>query len=216
MTDKKSDAYAMEDPTEKAARPKGSRKKLTAVVVAIVAAAVLVVAGVLVYQAVRPADISAYADREITLIGLEEEPVTITVGEIADMECVDLVADGTGLANSRQKTKAGEEPAHGPTLETLLAHFGATKDEFASMTCTGYNGYENTLTVEQLDQEVVCSISEGKDPLYRDYQPLYIILPDDGTDTWCYGVEVIEFVRVGAEGANAQVDAAKEGGEVDA
>lgn len=198
MTDEKTDAYAMDDPTEKAARPKGSRKKLAAVVVAIVAVVVAVVASVLIYQAVRPADISAYADREITLVGLEAEPVSITVQEIADMECVDLVADGAGRENSRQKTKVGEEPAHGPTLETFLAHFGATKDEFASMTCTGYNDYENTLDAEQLDQEVICSISEGKDPLYRDYQPLYIILPDDGTDTWCYGVETITFERKAA------------------
>ena len=193
------DGYLMEDPFDEsnAEVKAGHSRKKTLVICIVVAICIIAaaIAGYFIYQSTRPADISTYAHREIALVGIEDEPIMLSVQQISEMECVDLVANGAGLANSRQKSKTGDVAAHGPTLDTLLTNVGAKKSDFTSMICEGYNGYTNTITAEQLEEEIVCSIAEGNEPLDRDYQPLYIILPDDGTDTWCYGVVTITFEK---------------------
>lgn len=207
------DPYAKDAPTPAAAvtvMDEGPKKKngLKVAIIVILCVVVLGVAGFFAWQALRPVDISAYADQEITLTGITEDPIVLTVADIAEMDCVEMTADGAGRENSRQKTKKGEIAVYGPTLDTLLAPYGVSKDDFASIKFIGGNGYDNTLKADQLDQEVICSIAEGKEALYRDYRPLYVILPDDGTDTWCYNVVAMEFTRAGEEPAADEAEAA--------
>ncbi len=133
------------------------------------------------------ADISAYEDQEIRIIGLTEEDFTITVGELADMHCMSTTAVGTSQ-------KAGTVEAYGPTLETLTEEYGRSLDEFRSVIFRASDDYSVTLAALTWDSyDVILSVANGSEPLDEYQQPIRLIIPGADSGKWVRMVEEIEF-----------------------
>lgn len=133
------------------------------------------------------ADISAYGDSQILITGLTEEDFYITPNELMAMECTSATATG-------KSAKAGTVQAYGPTLETFLAQYGKTLDEFKSVKFYASDDYTVTLgrvTWEKYD--VILSVAEGSKPLPEYQWPLRILIPGGDSGNWVRLVTKIEF-----------------------
>lgn len=135
------------------------------------------------------ADISAYADSPVEIAGLTDEEFTITPAELAEMDCVKAIAQG-------QTEKAGTVTGIGPTLETFLAQYGRTIDEFKKVRFFCADDYKVVLKTDYLTEyDIVLTVCKGKEPLPEEHMPLRIIIPEAESGKWCYGVIRIEFVE---------------------
>ena len=133
------------------------------------------------------ADISSYEDRQILIKGLAEEDFYITVGELAQMECVSMTVQG----NTK---KAGKVNAYGPTLATFLAAYGKSVDDFYSIKFCAEDDYDVTLGFRTFTQyDVILSIANGSKALYEEQQPLRIVIPDVDSGKWVRMVTEIIF-----------------------
>lgn len=133
------------------------------------------------------ADISAYEDQEIRIIGLTEEEFTVTVGELADMDCRSATATGTSQ-------KAGTVKAYGPTLQTFVETYGRSLDEFRSVTFRATDDYDVTLAALTWDSyDVILSVANGSEPLDEYQQPVRLVIPGGDSGKWVRMVYEIEF-----------------------
>lgn len=133
------------------------------------------------------ADISAYADTPIRVMGLLEEEFYITAGELARLECVEATAVG-------QTAKAGTVQAWGPTLETFLAQYGKNLADFKSVRFTAVDDYVVTIGRASWEKyDVILSIAKGSKPLDDHQQPLRVVIPGGESGNWIRGVTTIEF-----------------------
>ena len=133
------------------------------------------------------ADISAYADEEITVTGLLDEDFTITPRELSEMECVSDKAVG-------ETEKAGTVKAYGPTLDTFLANYGVSKDDLYSIKFYAKDDYTSTLGKITWDQyEVIFSIAYGSEAFDEDTAPLRIVIPGGKSGNWIRMVTKMEF-----------------------
>lgn len=133
------------------------------------------------------ADISAYEDSPILVTGLLEEDFYITPGELAALECVEATAVG-------QTAKAGTVQAYGPTLETFLAQYGKTLDEFKSVRFIASDDYVVTIGKASWDKyDVILSIARGSEPLEDYQQPMRVVIPGGESGNWVRAVTTIEF-----------------------
>ena len=186
------DPFLMEDPYDKDVRARKRRWKLPLIVA--ICVAVVAVAGFFVWQSVRPADISAYAQEEIEMVGIGSEPIMVTVQELADMDCVSMTLSGEGKGENGE-SKAGIVEANGPTLETFLAQYDLKPTDFGRIGVYCNDGYTTYLNSSALENEVILSIAQGKDPLEEKRRPLRIIVPEGETGSWAYGVTKLEFME---------------------
>ncbi|SHH97868.1 Oxidoreductase molybdopterin binding domain-containing protein [Sporobacter termitidis DSM 10068] len=133
------------------------------------------------------ADISAYGDTPITVSGLTDKDFTVTPGELAKLKCVRM--DGTG-----KTAKAGTVNAVGPLLETFLAQYGKTLDDFSYIKFTAADQYAVTLGKQHLkEKDVVLSVASGSKPLTESQRPLRLFIPDAESSYWIYAVVRIDF-----------------------
>lgn len=134
------------------------------------------------------ADISSYADREITVSGLGESDFTVTPGEMAELKCVDR--SDTGATE-----KAGTVKAHGPLLETFLEAYGYSIDQIDRVRFYCKDDYKIVLKKEYLtDYEIILSVSSGSEILPEAQQPLRLLVPEAESSKWAYGITKMEFV----------------------
>lgn len=137
------------------------------------------------------ADISAYENDQILVTGLLEEDFYITPGELAALECVEATAVG-------QTAKAGTVQAYGPTLETFLAQYGKTVEEFKSIRFTASDDYVVTIGKASWDKyDVILSIAQGAKALPDYQQPLRIVIPGGESGNWIRSVIKMEFTYAG-------------------
>ena len=132
-------------------------------------------------------DISAYGEKQILITGLLEEDFYITPNQLMEMECVSETAKG-------KTAKAGTVKAYGPTMETFLASYGKTLDEFYSIKLTASDDYKVSLgraTWERYD--IILSVASGKKALPEYQQPLRIVIPGGDSGNWARMVVKIEF-----------------------
>ncbi|MCD7981932.1 MAG: hypothetical protein LUF32_06415 [Clostridiales bacterium] len=135
------------------------------------------------------ADISGYADQEIRIIGLTEEDFTVTVGELAELDCESATATGTSQ-------KAGTVAAYGPTLQTFAEAYGRSLDEFYSVTFRASDDYDVTLAALTWDScDVILSVANGSEPLDDYQQPIRLVIPGADSGKWVRMVEEIEFTE---------------------
>ena len=135
------------------------------------------------------ADISAYADTPIEISGLTEEEFTVTAQELAQLECVEVTAQG-------QTAKSGTVTGIGPTMQTFLAQYGRSIEEFKKIRFFCSDGYKVLLRDEYLtDYDIIMTLCKGNDPLPELQQPLRIVIPEAESGKWAYGVVRIEFVE---------------------
>ncbi len=134
------------------------------------------------------ADISAYADTPITICGLKEENFNITPAQLAQMDCIKQKAVG-------QSDKAGTVYAVGPTLETFLAFYGKTINDFSKVKFSASDGYIKSFTTEELSEfDYILAIADGDKPLDNTEIPLRIIIPGGDSFNWVRMINKIEFI----------------------
>ena len=133
-------------------------------------------------------DISAYQDMPISITGLTEKDFEITPAELIKMDCA-------SESDTGKSEKAGTVEGYGPTLDTFLAQYGKERSDFEKIRFIGKDGYKKTLWGEVLDNDhIVLSLSNGKEPLNDNETPLRLIVPDEESSYWVYGVTQIEFI----------------------
>lgn len=133
------------------------------------------------------AAISEYADAEIVISGLADREFAVTPGELAKLD----VVSATGVG---QSAKAGTVRGAGPTLETFLAQYGRSPDEFALARFIASDGYRVTLHEKSLaESEIIMAITSGGGALPQSERPMRLIIPGAESNRWIYAVERIEF-----------------------
>lgn len=133
------------------------------------------------------ADISAYQDQKIEIVGLLDEDFYVTPAELAQLECTSATAHG-------KTAKAGTVKAYGPTLDTFLAQYGKTVDEFRSIRCVASDDYVVTLGRASWEKyDIILSIANGSKALYDNQQPMRIVIPGANSGNWIRAVARMEF-----------------------
>ncbi len=134
-------------------------------------------------------DISGYHDRTITLTGLAEQDITVTIDELKAMECVTKKTESTS-------DKIGKVRATGPKLETLLAEHGASQTDFSHIRITAKDGYDVKLNSDVLaDNDIILAFGIDGEPLDAESAPLRVIIPKSDSAYWIRMVTKIEFVK---------------------
>ncbi len=132
-------------------------------------------------------DISAYRDKEIVLSGAAKEEIKLTVGDLAEMECVTKKTHSTS-------DKIGEVRATGPLLDTILKPYGVKQEDFEKIEILASDGYEIKLIQDFLKENpiIVTFGIDGK-PLDQESAPLRIIIPESDSAYWIRKVNQIKF-----------------------
>ena len=133
------------------------------------------------------ADLSAYGDTPIEIVGLTDASFTVTPNDLSGLACVDRSVDG-------RTAKVGTVEAVGPLLNTFLANYGKSQTDFQKIIVSATDGYKTVLKDDLLEKEIILSIAAGKDPLDQTYRPLRMIVQDAASSYWTYQVNCIEFV----------------------
>jgi hypothetical protein len=188
------------------ARRNAVRRRLILAMIVVLALLVIGGAGSLIlYESLRTADISAYAQTGISISGLEEEDFIVTLQELGALEIVDMSTTGTGRGEGGE-SKAGAVNAHGPTLESFLATYGYTIADFRSIRFVCKDGYTTALRPSRMEDEtVIMSFASGKEPLAPYQQPLRLVIPDGNTGQWCFGILRIEFTPEDAVSSDREI-----------
>ena len=174
-------------------RWKKRRRRILGIVLSLIALAVLGVGGRLLFgPPVLIADISSYEDVEIIIEGLDDEPFTVTPGQLADMKLDSVKVDVHEVELLPDQVQERGK-AIGPTLETFLDEFGYSIDDIRSMKV--YNGkdastaYVHTLT----EEKIVLSVANGRKALGDKEAPLRIAVADTDAGEWAGWIRRIVF-----------------------
>jgi hypothetical protein len=205
------DPYALVDPYDKTVKRKVKQtsKARRRLLLAFLAAALVVIASAgafIVYDNLRTADISAYAQTGISISGLEEQDFIVTPEGLSALKIVKTSTTGSGMGEGGE-SKAGTVYAYGPSLEALVASHGYAVSDFRSITFLCKDGYRTTLRPSRLgDEEVILSFAAGQVPLAPYQQPLRLIIPGGDTGQWCFGILRIEFTLNTGDDADDSAD----------
>ncbi|MDO4841307.1 MAG: hypothetical protein Q3982_01335 [Phoenicibacter congonensis] len=188
------DPYRLPDPHSRE-KKKLSRK----VLIALLSTVLAVLLGFALYfswQYLRNPEIDAYADEPIQLVGLDDsgDIIQVTPKQLSQFHCEQLTVSGVGMGTGGV-SKAGVVNVYGPEINTVLAYFGYSTTDFRRIKFECKDGYKVTLRGDQLTYKIYLSIASGKDALYDKQQPLRIVIPDEQSGRWAYGVTKIEFVQ---------------------
>ena len=165
----------------------------------VAAAAVLFVvlaagARILFGPAILLADISKFKDVEIEIEGMEDETVEVTIGELAKMKKTSLHKDvHNGELTEDEEPLSGD--AIGPTLETLLKHYGKSVDDFRTMRVYGANDRSKAYVRTMKEEEIILSVADGRKVLGEKEAPLRIATDAEEPSEWFGGVSRIVFTK---------------------
>lgn len=136
------------------------------------------------------ADLSAYGDEAIRIIGLGAEDLTVTPKELAKLDCESQSATG-------KTQKAGTVYGVGPTLDTFLAQYNKKQTDFQKIIFKAKDGYTITLGPQDLKKyTIILSVANGKKPLSEQEAPLRLLIPEAESGKWIRMVNEIKFVPV--------------------
>ncbi|SDB19734.1 hypothetical protein [Eubacterium oxidoreducens] len=151
----------------------------------ILAAVVIVVLRLSFGPPILLADISSYENVEITIEGLTDEAFTITPKELSKMKL-----DKTTVEIHSEE--ADTESAIGPTLDTFLASYGRSVDEFRSMKVYTAKDVSNAYVKTLEEETLILSIANGNEALEEKIAPLQIAIKDGSADEWTgYVVKIV-------------------------
>lgn len=133
------------------------------------------------------ADISAYEASPIQIIGLTDEPFSVTPKDLMQMKCISATSQGNS-------DKAGTVEAYGPTLETFVSSYGHSLSDFRYVRLSASDGYD--VTINQLvwdSYDIILSVSNGTKPLEERQRPLRVVIPGYDSGKWVRLITKIEF-----------------------
>ena len=177
---------------EKSLRRQGTKRRALALVVSVFIIALVGAGGFALYDYLRPPDFSSYADTGISISGIEEADFIVTPQELSELECVEVSATGQGRG-PQGESSVGTVTAYGPTLNTFLAQYGLSQTDFSRIVFECKDGYTVVLARDALESEVILTLSVDKDELAASHQPLRLVIPDESSGQWAYGILRIEF-----------------------
>ncbi|MCR5665352.1 MAG: hypothetical protein K6G01_00850 [Eubacterium sp.] len=168
----------------------GSRERKKRIVTVVIVAAVIVVIACrfLFGPPILLADISGYEDVEITVEGLTEEAFMITPKELSKMKLDKTTVD-------IHSEEADTESAIGPTLDTFLAEYGRSVDEFRSMKVYTAKDVSNAYVKTLEEETLILSIANGNEALEEKVAPLQIAIMDGTADDWTDSVVKVVFTE---------------------
>ena len=191
------DPYRLANPNENGvARVRVHR--LVCVCLSVFAVIALCFACYFAWEFLRDPDIGGYADKSIELVGLDAdgsgEVYSITPSLLSKLKCEQLSVKGVGMG-AGGASKAGVVGVYGPELNTLLGHFDHSTSDFRKIKFYCKDGYKVIIRGETLGYKIYLSIASGKNALYDKQQPLRVVIPDEQSGKWAYGVTKIEFYK---------------------
>lgn len=179
----------MLDPyTGEGARQRRRQQLPKLVLVAIVAVVIVVAVGMAAWGALRGPTISAYATMPISVTGVAEQSFTVTAEELSQLDCISQEYEGQGKGGASK-----EVTAYGPLLSTFLAQHGRTPQDFSRVVVTCSDDYTVVITPQMLEEPIVMSIAQGKEPLEEWQWPLRLVIPSEESGKWAYGVASLVF-----------------------
>lgn len=134
-------------------------------------------------------DISGYDDMTLTLTGVEDEDIVLTVADLKEMKCKTIKTESTS-------DKIGEVKATGPWLDTVLEQYGCTQADFKSIKFYGSDEYDAKLYTEYLaEHPIMLAYGINGEPLDEGTKPVRVIIRDSDSAYWVRMVTKIEFEK---------------------
>ena len=135
-------------------------------------------------------DISGYENEAITVVGLSDKELSISVKELTELECVSKTTTSTS-------NKIGKVTATGPTLETLCNKYDKKQTDFNKITVIAKDGYEIELTKKVLkdNETIILAFGIDNEPLSEKHAPIRIIIPKSNSAFWVSGVSKLIFSK---------------------
>ncbi len=134
--------------------------------------------------------IADYAEEKIAISGLTDEEFTVTVAQLASLA---VIAEDASSRKANGETLSMQ--AVGPTLDTFLAQYDKTREDFSKIRFTAADGYVITLSAGVLEQqEMILAVANGEQPLDENEQPLRLVLPGADSMYWERAVCHIDFI----------------------
>lgn len=131
-------------------------------------------------------DISGYENETITLTGVTDDDITLTIADLKAMDCVTKKTESTS-------DKIGVVRATGPTLDTVLGQFGMSQADVKKIHIYAKDEYDVKLGPEVLGSEdIILAFGIDGQPLGEEEAPVRIIIPESDSAYWIRMVEKIE------------------------
>jgi len=130
-----------------------------------------------------------YMPDTITVSGLEDDDITISIKTISDMESVSVKAKAQKSNGDIVKTTA-----KGPTLKSLAEQHDRDLSEFSSVRVSSKDGYSVAIPKEIIEKsDIILSYMDGKKPLSDTESPLRIVVIGERAMYWVRMVDSITF-----------------------
>lgn len=150
---------------------------------------ILTISLVLVSCGTDDIDISEYADRTITISGVVDEDVSLTIADLKAMDCVTKSAESTS-------DKIGKVKATGPTLETVLSQYGIHQKDLKRIKIYAKDDYDVKIGSNVLTEDtIILAFGIDGKPLDGESAPLRIVIPGSDSAYWIRMVERIELTE---------------------
>lgn len=157
--------------------------------VMILAAAVIMVMTMMAGCGVDEIDTSGYDNATLTLTGVTEEDIVLTVADLKAMDCKTIKTESTS-------DKIGEVRATGPWLDTILEPYGCTQAEFHKIKFYGDDEYDVNLYTDYLaEHPIMLAYGINGEPLDEESMPLRVIIRNSDSAYWVRMVTKIEFEK---------------------
>lgn len=155
----------------------------------ILAAVIILLMCSLVGCGVDDIDISGYEDATLTLTGVADEDIVLTVADLKTMDCKTIKAESTS-------DKIGVVEATGPWLDTILEPYGCTQADFKKIKFYGADEYDVNLYTDYLaEHPIMLAYGLNGQPLDNETVPLRVIIRDSDSAYWVRMVTKIEFEK---------------------
>ncbi len=131
-------------------------------------------------------DISGYADQTVTIAGITDEDITLTIADLKALDCVTTTTESTS-------DKIGKVRATGPTLDTVLHEFGMSQADAEGIRVHGRDDYDVKLNKDTLKEEtIILAFGIDGQPLGEEDAPLRLIIPASDSAWWVRMIDRIE------------------------
>ncbi len=160
-------------------------KKRLLILTAVIIMAMTMLAGC----GVDEIDISGYEDATLTLTGVAEEDIVLTVADLKAMECKTIKTESTS-------DKIGVVHATGPWLDTILEPYGCKQEDFSKIKFFGDDQYDVNLYTDYLaEHPIMLAYGINGEPLDEETVPLRVIIRNSDSAYWVRMVTKIEFEK---------------------
>jgi DMSO/TMAO reductase YedYZ molybdopterin-dependent catalytic subunit len=134
-------------------------------------------------------DTSAYDDATLTLTGVTDEDIVLTVAQLKELKCDTITTESTS-------DKIGEVRATGPWLDTILEPYGYTQADFHKIKFYGSDEYDVNLYTDYLaENPIMLAYGINGEPLDEESAPLRVIIRYSDSAYWVRLVTKIEFEK---------------------